>query len=169
MQKILISQCLLGANVRYHAGNALIQHPLIQRWQREGRLVSVCPEVSGGAAVPRPPSEITARGGGQAVLAGQARVVNKLGEDMTACYMRGAHLALETAQQHHIKIAILKDHSPSCGSHFIYDGSFTGRKISGMGVTVALLRQNGITVFNEAELDAVEEWLRVNDSNYFVR
>ncbi|MGE8523928.1 MAG: DUF523 domain-containing protein, partial [Acinetobacter pseudolwoffii] len=46
---------------------------------------------------------------------------------------------------------ILKAHSPSCGSDLIYNGSFSGHKIQGDGVTPALFKQHGIVVMTEDE------------------
>jgi uncharacterized protein YbbK (DUF523 family) len=46
---------------------------------------------------------------------------------------------------------VLKDDSPSCGCGRIYDGTFSGRMVSGQGVTAALLQHNGITVLSEEE------------------
>ena len=43
----------------------------------------------------------------------------------------------------------LKEKSPSCGSNKTYDGSFTGNKREGTGVTAELLKQNGIKVYSE--------------------
>ena len=48
---------------------------------------------------------------------------------------------------------VTKAKSPSCGKGLIYDGTFTGNKIPGNGVTVELLNANGIPVFTEDELD----------------
>ena len=36
-----------------------------------------------------------------------------------------------------------------------YDGSFTGLRLPGEGVTAALLRTNGIRVFSDKEIDAL--------------
>ena len=51
--------------------------------------------------------------------------------------------------------ALLTDGSPSCGDSFIYDGTFKGRRIDGEGVTAALLRQHGITVFLQTEISSL--------------
>ena len=50
------------------------------------------------------------------------------------------------------KEAILKEGSPSCGSNYIYDGTFSGNKIQGEGVTTSLLRKHGIKVISENEV-----------------
>ena len=47
------------------------------------------------------------------------------------------------------RAAILKANSPSCGSGTIYDGTFRHRRISGDGLTAALLKANGVQVYNE--------------------
>ncbi len=46
---------------------------------------------------------------------------------------------------------MLTDGSPTCGSQFIYDGTFSGRK-PGSGVAAALLREHGIAVFSDQQL-----------------
>ncbi len=159
MEKILVSSCLLGARVRYHGGDALVEHPALRRWRDEGRLVVVCPEVDGGLTTPRPPAEIAGAEGGAAVIAQLAFVRTAAGADVTAAYVAGARLALETARRHGIRTAILKDGSPSCGSTGVYDGTFSGRRVPGAGVMAALLMANGLRVFNELQIDEGEAWL----------
>ncbi|WP_321934594.1 DUF523 domain-containing protein [Paraburkholderia sp. J8-2] len=155
LHRILVSACLLGNPVRYNGSAKTVAHALIEQWQREGCLVPVCPEVAGGFGVPRPPAEIAHGALGTAVLAGHAHVIDVRGEDVTAQFVDGAHVALELALAHDCRFALLVDGSPSCGSRVIYDGSFTGRKQAGAGVTTALLRQHGIEVFAETEIDAL--------------
>ncbi|WAF86161.1 DUF523 domain-containing protein [Metapseudomonas otitidis] len=157
MQKILISRCLLGQRVRYDGG-AHGPYDLLQRWQDEGRVVPVCPEVEGGLPTPRPPAEIPG-GQGLQVLEGQARVMTDGGEDVTTAFVAGARLALELVRRHGIAVAVLKARSPSCGNEEAYDGTFTGARIPGEGVTAALLRQAGVRVFNETQLEAAQACL----------
>ncbi|MGL5388918.1 MAG: DUF523 domain-containing protein [Serratia sp. (in: enterobacteria)] len=155
--KILISACLAGFNVRYNASSKTVIDTTLQRWQTEGRLVVCCPELAAGFSTPRPPAEITAAANGAEVIANQARVIDALGEDVTDSYLLGAHLALDTARLHGCRFALLSDRSPSCGSQTIYDGSFNGQTQPGSGVTTELLRQNGIEVFSEHQLEALIE------------
>ena len=106
--------------------------------------------------MPRPCSEISGSDG-HTVVYGDARVMNIKGTDVTQYFLTGAQKALELARLHNIKLAVLKDGSPSCGSTYIYDGSFSGIKKPGNGITTVLLEENGVRVFNEREiLDAVE-------------
>ena len=148
MERILVSACLLGAKVRYHGGDAACDHPILQRWSREGRLVSVCPERDGGLPTPRPAAEIVG-----------VVVRTSAGADVTESFRRGAQTALDVAKANGIRIAILKDGSPSCGSSFVHDGSFSGRRAAGRGVTAALLESHGIRVFGEQSIDAAHAWL----------
>ena len=159
MEKILVSACLLGAKVRYHGGDAACGHPILQRWFEEGRLVAVCPERDGGLPTPRPPAEIVGAGAGHGVAQRLAVVRTSNGVDVTDAFVRGAEIALEAANRHRIRIAVLKDGSPSCGSSLVYDGTFSGRRAAGLGVTAALLESNGVRVFSEQTLEAACAWL----------
>ena len=72
---------------------------------------------------------------------------------MTAPFVRGAEQALHLARLYDCKAAVLKERSPSCGSGEIYDGTFSGCLVPGDGVTAALLKQNGIAVYGESEIE----------------
>ena len=151
MQKILVSRCLLGERVR-NDGGAHGPFDLLERWQHEGRVVALCPEVAGGLPTPRAPAEI--RGGqGAQVLDGQLAVMTLDGEDVTAAFVSGAEQALALVAAHGIRVALLKARSPSCGNRETYDGSFSGSKVAGEGVTAAALRRAGVQVFAEDQLD----------------
>jgi len=152
MDKILISSCLLGEKVRFDGNTKTLQHQQITQWQRQGRLISICPEVAGGLPVPRPAAEIVAEH--------PLRVKNSSGEDVTAFFTKGAQHALKLCQQHDIRFALLKARSPSCGNRQRYDGSFSGQLIDGMGVTAALLSAHGIEVFNENQIEQLAARLR---------
>ena len=157
MEKILVSACLLGERVRYHGGDAWIGHPILRRWHEEGRLVPLCPEVTGGLTTPRPAAEITVTPEGR-------RVLTAAGQDVTGALERGAEAAANACAAHGIRIAILKDGSPSCGSRSIYDGSFSGRRLDGEGLTTTRLLAAGIRIFSENEIDAATNYLQALDS-----
>lgn len=158
MERVLISACLTGEPVRHDGGAARVNSGILERWRAEGRLVLICPEVAGGLAVPRAAAEIQEPG------SEVPRVMDLDGKDVTAEFLAGARQALEVAQREGIRVAVLKDGSPSCGSTFVYDGTFRGVRVPGrLGVTAALLRANGIAVFSEGQLDEADEWLRARE------
>ena len=91
-------------------------------------------------------------GQGSEVLDGIAAVMTAEGEDVSAQFLDGARQALTLVQKHGIRVAVLKANSPSCGNRLTYDGTFSGVKVSGEGVTAALLTRHGVQVFSELEL-----------------
>ena len=157
MEKILISACLLGINVRYNAVPKSFSHQCIANWQKQRRLITVCPEVSGGLATPRAPAEISPKGD---------IVITTLGNDVTLEFKRGAEHALHLCQRHNIRFALLKESSPSCGSSNIYNGHFTGVKKSGQGITAQLLTRHGIEVFSEQTIDGLIQALTDIEKKY---
>lgn len=159
MIRVLVSACLLGEKVRYNGAAAAAASRILEEWRAEGRVVPFCPEVAGGLGVPRPAAEILGPGGAS-VLDGAGRVVTREGTEVTEAFLRGAELALQTARANGVRLAVLKDGSPSCGSGFVYDGSFRGRRTAGYGVTAALLERGGIRVFSEVRLEAAAGYLR---------
>ena len=162
MQLVLVSACLLGSPVRYNAIHQRCDSEVLARWQAQGRVVSVCPEVSGGLPVPRPPAEISSGAGGAKVLLGQARVFDRQGLDVSDAFTSGAQHVLLQAQSQDIRVAVLKEGSPSCGSDYIYDGTFAGIRVAEQGVLAALLESAGISVFSEEQfVDANDLLLRL--------
>jgi uncharacterized protein YbbK (DUF523 family) len=59
------------------------------------------------------------------------------------------HRALQAG----VGLAVLVDGSPTCGSTYIHDGTFTGVTVAGRGVAAELLRRHGIPVFHHRDLD----------------
>ncbi|MGH6809251.1 MAG: DUF523 domain-containing protein [Ensifer adhaerens] len=155
--KILVSACLMGHSVRYDGASKPLVHPAIDRWREEGRLVTICPEMSAGMPVPRPPAEIASGMSGVDVLNGEAIVVENTGRDVTGEFLDAAENALALARETDCRFALLIDGSPSCGSAFVYDGSFSGARHAGQGVTAALLISNGIEVYSDRDIEALIE------------
>ena len=137
---ILVSACLLGENCKYNGGNN--DNACVKAYLEGKEYIAVCPEVLGGLKSPRDPAEI--RGG---------RVVLKNGTDVTEAFTAGAEKVLQTAKQTGATLAILKEASPSCGRNLIYDGTFSGTKIKGCGLTVQALLKEGILVKSEQDLE----------------
>lgn len=145
--KILVSACLLGVSCRYDGGDNEI--PQLAAIGQEAELIPFCPEIYGGLPTPREPSERSGE-----------RVISKSGVDVSEQFTKGAREAARVAQLLGCKAAILKERSPSCGTHQIYDGTFSSMRIPGSGVTAERLRQEGIQLFSEAELETCLVWIR---------
>ena len=141
--RILISACLLGASCRYDGRSK--PHPEVLKLAERHQLVPLCPEQLGGLPTPRMPSERQGE-----------RVVTADGTDVTEQYQRGAEEALRLCRLLGCDVAVLKERSPSCGKGQIYDGTFTGTLTVGWGVTAELLRQNGVPVYGESEIEEIE-------------
>ena len=163
MQHVLVSACLLGLPARYNGERIGHEHPVLRRWQEEGRIVAFCPEVAGGLRTPRPPAEVADGKGGRLALVGEAQVVDKTGVDVTEAFVRGARLAQDLVRSRKIRIAILKEGSPSCGSNYSYDGSFKSVRLPLPGVTTAALEEAGVRVFSENQLDEAAAFLATLD------
>ena len=144
MEKILISACLVGDNVKYDGTNN--RSPLIDELLKYFELIPFCPEVEGGLSIPRDKSERL-----------NDRVISEKGRDVTRQFSFGAEMAYNICLYLGIKVAILKETSPSCGVHEIYDGRFNHKKIMGKGYTTEYLMSKGIKVISENE---IEEFLK---------
>ena len=145
--RIVVSACLLGVNCRYDGGGKYL--PEMAELMELAELVPVCPEVYGGLPTPRTPSERVGD-----------RVRMKTGEDVTEAFERGAAEAVALAERFGAACAVLKERSPSCGAGVIYDGTFTGGKTAGDGVTAAKMMTNGITVYGESRIRELIERLK---------
>ena len=139
---ILVSACLLGVACRYD-GKSKPNEKVI-KLKEKFNLIPVCPESLGGLASPRKPSEISGD-----------KVVSQDGNDVTAQYNKGASETLRIAKLFDCKIAVMKEKSPSCGNGLVHNGKFDGGLTDGDGITVRLLKQNGIKVFGESEIDLI--------------
>ena len=142
--RVLVSLCLFGIECRYDGrGNACEGlNKLVERCE----IVPVCPEQLGGLPTPRTPAERR-----------DGRVVTKDGRDVTEAFKRGADQVCRLAEALQIRWALLKARSPSCGTGKVYDGTFAGRLIPGMGVTAEALRARGVRVYSEDGIDEMLE------------
>ena len=140
MQKILISACLVGEKTNYKGEGKYC--PDVEKLKEKYELVLFCPEVEGGLSTPRQPSEIKG-----------SQVYHKDGTNVTRQFEKGANEALALCKYLGIRIAVLKENSPSCGTHMIHNGLFMDRLVPGMGVTARALKNAGIEVYSENEIN----------------
>ena len=153
---IIVSACLCGINCKYNGGNNLDERVL--KLLKEGKVIPVCPEQLGGQQTPRAPHEIVC-GSGLDVLQGKAKVLGQgpdESDDVTSEFLKGAYETLKIAELVGASTAILKARSPSCGTCEIYDGTFSGTKRQGNGVTAELLLSKGMKVYTEENLNELE-------------
>lgn len=146
---ILVSACLLGYKTKYDGGSNC--HELLFRYMEYGQFLPICPEVAGGLPTPRAPVEIQG-GTGDDVWRNKAEVCDKSGKKRTEAFRQGAKQVLALAQAQGASAAILKEHSPSCGVHYIYDGTFKKVKRCGRGVAAACLAAAGLCLYSEKEV-----------------
>lgn len=135
----IVSACLAGINCRWDGKSKPCKK--VMKLVAEGEAIPVCPEQLGGLTTPRAQSEIK-----------NGKVFTISGNDVTPQCMKGAKDALKIAKLANCKEAILKSNSPSCGVGKIYDGTFSGKLISGDGIFTKLLKKNGIKVKTEKEI-----------------
>lgn len=133
---ICVSKCLLGENCRYDGGN--MRNEQLIEYLKDKKYVAVCPECLGNLSTPRNPSEII-----------DGKVYTNCHEDVDEAFRLGAFKALQIAKENNCDQAIFKEFSPSCGSHFIYDGTFSGKIIAGKGICAELFTENGIEVISD--------------------
>ena len=162
MHKILVSGCLNGRPIRFDNTNVSVESEIWDRWESDGRLVPFCPELAAGFPVPRAPAEIIGSTA-SVVLQGRGRVEEDNGTDVTDMFVQGARLAARWAMSEGCVMAVLTDGSPSCGTSYTYDGTFTGGTVEGMGVTAQLLHNHGLLVFGEDRVDEADRCLRSLD------
>ena len=137
--RIAVSACLIGENCKYSGGNNYSEKVI--DYIKGNEVLSVCLEVLGGLPVPRESAEIV-----------NGIVSHKDGTSVDKEFRKGVKKALETVKEQKIDLVILQSRSPSCGVNAIYDGSFSGKLISGRGVFADLLQKNGIKVIDVLDL-----------------
>ena len=89
---------------------------------------------------------------GEAVWRGRAELINREGRLVTSNYKRGAQQALALARAQGSTVAILKQHSPSCGVGST-GGADPWRRLPGDGVTAALFKSEGLTVVSDEDVE----------------
>ena len=137
----IVSACLLGANCKYNGGNN--DNEDVKDFCEGHRIMTVCPETEGGLSSPRPPAEQQGE-----------KVVDCEGKDVTAEFTNGAEICLQKVLDsgEEPELAVLKANSPSCGSCFVYDGTFTGTLTRGDGIFAGLIKARGIRVLTEKDI-----------------
>ena len=133
--KIVVSACLLGENCKYNGGN---NYSAAAAKFVEGReVIPVCPERLAGLGIPREPIEIV-----------NGVVRRKDGTSVDEALRKAVEQILAQLEGQDIECVILKSRSPTCGVKQVYDGTFSGVLVDGMGVLAAALREKGYKVMD---------------------
>ena len=139
--KILVSACLLGENCKYNGGNNY--NTAVAEYVKGKDVLTVCPEMMAGMGCPRTSIEIV-----DGVL--KDRNGNRVEEAMQKAITK----ALDMIRDEEIACAILQSRSPTCGVNQIYDGSFSGVRITGSGKFAQALKNAGYQVIDAEDIKA---------------
>ena len=137
--KVIVSACLLGRNCKYNGGNNYNAEVVSFL---EGKVViEVCPEVLAGLGIPRTPIEIV-----------DGVLMDREGRVVDAALRQAVDELMSMIRQQQIDCAVLQSRSPTCGVNQIYDGTFSGTRITGSGVFAQALKDAGIKVIDAEDL-----------------
>lgn len=137
--KVLVSACLLGENCKYNGGNNY--SAAVAEYVKDMEVIPVCPEMEAGFGCPRIPMEIV---GGV--------LINRDGVNLDKPMAQAIKKILKSLEGQEIAYAILKSRSPTCGVRQVYDGTFSGKLVSGMGLFAQALSDFGYQVLDSEEV-----------------
>ena len=137
--KILVSACLLGENCKYNGGNNYCA--AVAEFVKDKEILPVCPEMMAGMGCPRTPIEIV-----------DGVLIDCNGNNVDTAMRQAVAQAMELAAGEEIQCAILQSRSPTCGVNQIYDGSFSGKLISGSGTFAEALKAAGYKVIDAEDI-----------------
>lgn len=137
--KILVSACLLGENCKYNGGNNL--SPAVMEFVKDKEVLPVCPEIRSGMGCPRIPIEIV-----------DGVLMDRNGNNVDGAMRQAIAAILSEIKDEEICCAVLKSRSPTCGVNQVYDGTFSGKLISGSGLFAQALKDEGYQVIDSEEL-----------------
>ena len=137
--KVVVSACLLGRNCKYNGGNNF--DPKVAEFVKDREVIEVCPEVLAGLGIPRVPMEIV-----------KGVLINRDGVCIDAQVQQAVQTILDQLAGEEIDCAVLKSRSPTCGVKEVYDGTFSGTRITGMGVLAQALQDAGYKVIDAEDL-----------------
>ena len=142
--KVLVGACLLGENCKYNGGNNY--NAAVAAFVQGKEVLSVCPEMMAGMGCPRLPIEIV-----------DGVQFDRDGRNVDAPVQKAVAQILEQLRPEEIACAVLQSRSPTCGVNQLYDGSFTGRLISGSGVFAQCLKDAGYRVIDAEDISNASE------------
>ena len=133
--KILVSACLLGENCKYNGGNNFA--PAVAEFLKGREVLTICPEMMAGMGCPRTPIEIV-----------DGVLMDRDGNNVDEAMRKAVAQVMEVIRKEDIQCAILQSRSPTCGVNQVYDGTFSGKLISGSGIFAKALKDAGYQVLD---------------------
>ena len=137
--KVLVSACLLGENCKYNGGNNY--NAAVAEFVKGKEVLAVCPEMMAGMGCPRTPIEIV-----------NGALMDRNGNNVDASLRKAVAQAMELVRKEDIQCAVLQSRSPTCGVNQVYDGTFSGKLISGSGIFVQALKNEGYCVIDAEDM-----------------
>ena len=137
--KVLVSACLLGENCKYNGGNNY--NTAVAEFVKGKEVLTICPEIMAGMGCPRTPIEIV-----------DGVLMDRKGNNVDASMRKAVAQALELIRKEEIQGAVLQSRSPTCGVNQIYDGSFSGKLVSGSGILAQALKNAGYQTIDAEDL-----------------
>lgn len=139
MTKILVSGCLLGENCKYNGGNNY--NPRLVQFLKGKEVISICPEMMAGMGCPRNPIEIV-----------DGVLTDCHGKNVDSLIRKSVMEIMERIRDEEIQCAVLQSRSPTCGVKQVYDGTFSGKLITGSGVFAKSLMDAGYRVIDGEDI-----------------
>ena len=136
---ILVSACLLGENCKYNGGNNFA--PAVVEFLKGREVLTICPEMMAGMGCPRTPIEIV-----------DGVLMDRDGNNVDEAMRNAVAQAMEVIRKENIQCAILQSRSPTCGVNQVYDGTFSGKLISGSGIFAQALKEAGYQVLDAEDI-----------------
>ena len=137
--KVLVSACLLGENCKYNGGNNYTA--AVADYVKGKDILPICPERMAGMGCPRTPIEIV-----------DGVLMDRNGNNVDAAMGAAVAKSMELIRKEEIQCAILQSRSPTCGVNQIYDGSFSGKLVSGSGLFAQALKDAGYRVMDAEDI-----------------
>ena len=137
--KILVSACLLGKNCKYNGGNNY--NAAVAEFVKDKEVLAICPEMMAGMGCPRTPIEIV-----------NGVLMDRDGNNVDVDMRKAVADAMELIRKEDIQCAVLQSRSPTCGVNQVYDGSFSGKLVSGSGILAQALKNAGYQTIDAEDL-----------------
>ena len=137
--KVVVSACLLGEKCKYNGG--CNYSDAVAAYVQNKDVIPVCPEVKAGLGVPRIPVEIV-----------DGVVKDRNGNSVDEALRTAVAQILAQLKEESVECAILKSRSPTCGVKQVYDGTFSGKLIDGMGILAEALHHAGYKVIDSEDV-----------------